>query len=144
MTDAPTTTAPAKGWWDRNWLWFLPLGCLSMLVLIAAIGALIAFAVFGVMKSTDAYKTAIAAAKANSAVTAALGSPVVEGYFTSGDFEVNGASGSADLAIPIYGPKSSGTIFVVGTKTAGEWKYSRLVVQIDKTKERIDLVAPAE
>jgi hypothetical protein len=57
----------------------------------------------------------------------------------SGNTNVNGASGDADLSIPISGPKGKGTIFAVAKKSGGEWTYSKLNVKIDSTGETIDL-----
>ena len=101
--------------------------------------ALIVFVVFGAMKSTDVYKTAVARARANPAVTAALGSPITEGMFLSGSASTSGGSGTADMSIPVSGPKGKGTIYVTATKVGGEWDYSKLYVQVDQTKERIQL-----
>jgi Cytochrome oxidase complex assembly protein 1 len=131
---------PTANWWTRNWKWFVPTGCLTIIVLfIVFVGSIVAI-VFGAMKSTDIYKDALAKAKANPAVTEALGSPIKEGLFLSGNTNVNGAFGEADLAIPISGPKGKGTIYVKAGKSLGHWHYSDLVVEIQKTGERIDLV----
>jgi hypothetical protein len=70
------------------------------------IHACIVVLVFGAMKSTDVYKTAIARARASGAVTDALGSPLKEGWFLSGSTNANGSSGNADIAIPISGRKA--------------------------------------
>ena len=130
---------PRPGWWTRNWKWFVPTGCLSILALGAGFLFLIFFAVFATLKSSDTYKTALATAKADSRVAGALGSPINDGFFISGSTNVSGASGKSDLSIPISGPKAKGTIYVVATKEAGEWSYSKLVVEVDKSGERIDL-----
>ncbi len=98
----------------------------------------IVFAVFGMLKSSDAYKAAVARAKADSRVTSALGTPISEGWFVSGNTNVNGGSGQADLSIPIKGPKGSATIYAVATKSGGQWIYTRLTVQIPGQDE-IDL-----
>lgn len=82
---------------------------------------------------------AVARAKADSRVTSALGTPITEGWYLSGNTNVNGASGNADLSIPISGPKGKGTMYAVATKSAGEWTYSKLIVKIDSTGETIDL-----
>jgi Cytochrome oxidase complex assembly protein 1 len=133
-------TPPAPGWWSRNWKWFVPTGCcLTPLVLGGAFVAFIVLVVFGAMKQSDAYKMAVARASADSRVVAALGSPISEGWWLSGNTNVNGASGDADLSIPISGPKGKGTIYAVATKSAGEWTYSKLVVKIDSSGETIDL-----
>src|ERR1700726_2641529 len=97
----PIPSQPKGNWWTRNWKWFVPTGCFTIIVLFAVFVGSIVMIVFGAMKSTDIYKDALAKAKANTAVTEALGSPIKEGLFLSGNTNVNGASGEADLAIPI-------------------------------------------
>jgi hypothetical protein len=92
------------------------------------------------MKSTEVYKGALARAEANSAVIEALGSPITERFLISGNPNVNGASGEANLSIPISGPKGTGTIYVAANKSLGRWNYSGLMVEITKTRQRIDLL----
>lgn len=141
FTPAPPAAAPPpQGWWSRNWKWFVPTGCcLTPLVLGGAFGAFVILVVFGAMKQTDVYKTAVARAKADQRVTAALGTPIEEGWYLSGNTNVSGGSGDADLTIPISGPNGKGTIYVVATKSGGEWKYSKLSVKVDSSGETIDL-----
>ena len=96
--------------------------------------------VFSAIKSTDPYKDAIARARMNPAVIEALGSPIKDGLFVSGNTNVNGAAGEANLAIPISGPKGKGTIYAKATKSLGHWSYSDLVVEIQATRNRVDLL----
>lgn len=96
--------------------------------------------VFGAMKSSDAYRAALAKAKADPRVVNALGSPVTDGFFVSGKTDVSGSSGHADMTVPISGPKGKGTIYFVASKFAGEWTFSKLMVEIAKTGQRIDLI----
>ncbi|HEY2569560.1 MAG TPA: cytochrome c oxidase assembly factor Coa1 family protein [Candidatus Udaeobacter sp.] len=131
---------PRGNWWTRNWKWFVPAGCFSLLVVLVVFTGSIALIVFSAMKSTDVYKEALARAKANSAVIDALGSPFTEGFIVSGNTNVNGASGEANLSIPISGPNGKGTIYVAASKSLGRWSYSGLVVEIGKTHQRIDLL----
>lgn len=139
-----TPPLPTRNWWSRNWKWLVPSGCLTILLLFAVfIFAIISFA-FGIMKSTDVYKDALAQVRADPAVIEALGSPIKDGMILSGSTNVNGASGKADLAIPISGPKGKGTIYVVAEKSAGLWNYSILAVEISETKKRIDLLHEGE
>jgi hypothetical protein len=95
--------------------------------------------VFGAMKSSDAYKTALAKAKADPRVVNALGSPITDGFLVWGTTNVSGSSGQADLTIPISGSHGKGTIYFVASKFAGEWTFSKLIVEVGKTRERIDL-----
>jgi hypothetical protein len=127
-------------WWSRNWKWFVPVGCLSMILLFVAFIVLIMSMVFGMMKSSDVYSQALTRAKADTIVVEALGSPIKDGYFTSGNISETGPSGSAELSIPISGPKGSGTIYLEARKSAGEWTFSKLQVEIGKTNQRIDLL----
>ena len=119
------TTPPiprgAKGnLWTRNWKWFVPTGCLTILILVVAFLGSIVMIVFSAIKSTDPYKDAFARAKMHPAVIEALGSPIKEGFFVSGNTNVNGAAGEANLAIPISGPKGKGTIYVKAAKSLGQ------------------------
>jgi Cytochrome oxidase complex assembly protein 1 len=138
--NAAVPLTPRPNWWKRNWKWFVPAGCLSMLVLFVAFVGSIALIVFSAMKSTDVYKDALARAQAHPSVTEALGSPIKEGFLVSGNTNVNGASGEANLSIPISGPNGKATIYVAANKSLGRWNYSALIVEIAKTHQRIDLL----
>src|SRR5258708_796757 len=129
-----------RSWWSRNWKWFVPVGCFGMILAIAVFVGGIVMVAAGAMKSSDAYKEGLARAKASPAVTEALGSPIEAGFFTSGKVDVSGPSGTAQLSIPISGPKGKGTVFVEGTKSV-DWSYTRLEVVVDGTGEKIDLLA---
>jgi hypothetical protein len=117
----------------------VPTGCLGLLLLAAGFVFFIVSIVCGAMKSSDAYKTALAKAKADPRVVNALGSPIKDGFFVSGKANVSGSSGHADLTVPISGPKGKGTIYFVASKFAGEWTFSKLIVEVGETGERIDL-----
>jgi hypothetical protein len=91
------------------------------------------------MKSLGAYKIAVKRAEADPRVTAAIGTPPREGWFIGGNFNGNGASGNAELAIPFSGPRGKGTIYLVATESAGEWRFSKLIFQVDRSGERINL-----
>jgi hypothetical protein len=131
---------PTDNWWKRNWKWFVPLGCFSMALLFVVFVGSVVVIVFSAVKSTDVYKNALARARSHPAVIEALGSPVTEGFLVSGNTNVNGASGEANLAIPVSGPKGKGTIYVAAKKSLGRWEYSGLVLEIANTHQRIDLL----
>src|SRR6267143_465342 len=129
-TPPVTTPPPRKGWWGRNWKWFVPSGCLTILLLAAGFGFLIVTIVFGAMKSSDAYKAALSKTKADPRVVSALGSPITDGFYVLGKTNVSGTSGQADMTVPISGPKGKGTIYFVASKFAGQWTFSKLMVEI--------------
>ncbi len=136
----PLSSTARPNWWKRNWKWFVPVGCFSMAVLFIVFVGSVVLIVFSAVKSTDVYKDALARAKVHPAVIEALGSPVTEGFLISGNTNVNGASGEANLSIPIAGPKGKGTIYVAARKSLGQWNYSGLVFEIAKTHQRINLL----
>lgn len=137
----PNTRTPS--WWDRNWKWFVPTGCLALLGLGLAFVAGVAYFIFAMMKSADVYQDALRRAQSSPAVLQALGRPVEDGLYVAGNIQVNGPTGSADLSFPVSGPEGDGTVYVRGTKSMGEWTLEELVVRVDASGERIDLLAEA-
>ena len=134
--------ADRRNWWDRNWKWFVPTGCLTVLVLFAGAILSIVMLAMGMMKQSEAYAGAMRAARAHPALEAAIGAPLEEGRWFSGNFEETGPSGKASIAIPLTGPRGAATIYVEATKSAGQWHYDVLVAQVEASGERIDLQAP--
>lgn len=130
-----------QNWWSRNWKWCLPVGCIGLVTICLAFMAVIFLLVFGIMKSSDAYQQALALAQAHPSVRQALGTPIKEGAIVSGNINTTGDSGQADLSIPISGPKGKGALRAVGKKLEGKWSFSTLVVEIEETGSRIDLLS---
>lgn len=135
---------PQKNWWSRNWKWFVPTGCLTMLLACAGFVTLIFSIVLGSLKSSDVYNESLAKARTNAQVTAALGTPVEPGFWVSGNISVENSSGQADLSIPISGPNGNGTIYVTATKSAGRWNYSTMICEISSSGNRINLLTSAQ
>ena len=92
------------------------------------------------MKQSDAYKMALSRAKADPRVMNALGSPIEDGLFPMGKTNLNGTSGQADMTVSISGPKGKGTLYFVASKFAGQWTFSKLMVEIANTGQRLDLI----
>ena len=129
-----------SNWFSRNWKWAAPTGCLLMVLLVGAFIATIFFFVFSMMKSNDAYQHSMEVARHDPRVAAALGQPIEEGWFVSGSFDESGGSGQAQFSIPVSGPKGAGTLHVEARKSAGEWRYSTLVLEVGGSGKRVDLL----
>lgn len=97
-------------------------------------------AILGLVKNSGAYTEAMAAARGDTAVVAALGTPIDEGFFVAGNVEINGQSGYAQMTIPISGPRGSGTLYVEAEKAGPEWYFHTLELAVDGTGEWIDLL----
>ena len=99
---------PRPNWWSRNWKWVVPVIVVAGILLAAVpVAAIYFFAQFFLhsMKSSGGYPEALAAARANPAVVQALGTPIKDGWFPSGNIESSGSTGESDLAIPVSGPE---------------------------------------
>jgi len=110
-----------------------------VLLIALFIGGIVTL-VFGMIKSSEPYQHALAAASHNARVTTELGEPVEPGWLASGNINESGAAGEANLAIPLNGKLRHGTVFVVARKSAGIWRYERLEVEIDGRPDRINLL----
>src|SRR5687768_6290156 len=77
-----------RGWWSRNWKWVVPVGCLTVLLLLAASVAAIAFFVFNLIRRTDVYKDALARASTHPEVVERLGSPIEPKWWLLGNISL--------------------------------------------------------
>jgi len=107
------------------------IGCGLVLVIIGVVVIGIFAAVFGLIKQTSIYKDTVRRAESNPQVIATLGTPIRTGWLVSGSVHTNNNTGSADVRIPIEGPKQKATIHCVATMTNDNWKYTTLVVEPD-------------
>lgn len=136
ITPPPLPAAKSGGWLSRNWVWVVILGFLLFVTCIA--GGV--FGLLAIMKSSDAYTGAVARASSNQAVVGALGSPVKEGIFFTGNISEGNSSGKANLMIPLHGPKGKGSLFVLATRSEGEWDFDKLVLKVEGSGQRIDVL----
>ncbi len=139
-TPMPVQPPPQDGWFARNWKWAVPVVLLGIFLLACAFVVGVVALVFGGIKSSDAYKQALEKARISPEVVSILGSPIEDAWYVTGSMNVSGPSGNADLAIPIHGPKGTGTVYVVAKKSAGVWQFTTLEVGIGGRPDRIDLL----
>jgi hypothetical protein len=127
-------------WWKRNWKWAVPLGgCLSLLtVFILFIGSLF-YGVTAVLEESQPYEYALEKINQDEEIISALGSPIVKNGMIQGSYNSINGNKTADMKIPISGPKDSGTLFVKATGKDDNWTYDEIRVEI-KDDEHIDLL----
>ena len=130
---------PKKSWCDRNWKWFVPTGCLTIILFVVVLIGALFLGIGSLLTNSDAFKESITAARNNKIVIEKLGSPLETDGMVYGNINVSNDTGNCDLEIPVKGPKGKGTLFVVGTKK-GKWNYSEMSVFIEKTEEEVDLL----
>ena len=131
-------TPPRK---RRTWVIVLSLVA-GVVVLITLVVAGLVYVLFSAMKSSDPYQHAVQMATHHPQAVAALGAPVIPGWYLLGNINVSSTSGNADLAIPVAGSLGKGTVYVVAKKSAGRWTYTTLALKVDGRQNRINLLPP--
>ena len=138
----PLHPEPAqRRWLDRHPMWKIPLGCLTLFLLLAVFFAVLFTVIMTSFRSSDVYKQAMARASASPEVRAEIGKPILAARLISGHLNVSGSTGSADLSIPISGPRGKGVIRAVASKSEGVWHFTVLQVNVEGHAESIDLLS---
>jgi len=123
LPDVPSDQG-SLGWFRRNWKWALAVACAACV----GVFAVLQFS----LRSSWAYSEGLRLASHDKSVVAEFGQPIQPGWFVVGSIAVSGPTGDADLAIPIWGPKDRGTLYVTAHKTADKWLIQRLEYQTIK------------
>lgn len=140
MTPDPNAPVRQQSWWNRNWKWVVPVGCLLPLLCCGTFGAVTYFGVSQVIGNSQVFLTALGKAAENKDVQATLGAPLKPGLGMSGSLNESNGNGDANFSVPIEGPKGKGTLRVVATsRSAGQWTYS--VMEVEAGGKTIDLLA---
>jgi Cytochrome oxidase complex assembly protein 1 len=144
MTTPPYPLHPQpvrNSWLEQHPHWKIPLGCLTLVLLIALFGLILMTIVTSAFRSSDVYKQAIAEAGENPQIKDQIGEPIKVAWLVSGQMNVSGSTGSASLSIPITGPKGKGKIRAVAFKSGGVWRFTLLQVNVEGKSETIDLLS---
>ena len=128
-----------KNWWSRNWKWFVPTGCVSLLLIFVLCIVGVFYEMTNVIEKSDAYKGAIVEVQHNKLAAEKLGSEIKSNGMTSGSININNNTSNCDVKIPVKGSKGTGTLYVVAHKR-DKWTYDELSIHIDATNEDIDLL----
>lgn len=138
----PLQPEPMKrSWMERHPLWKIPLGCLTLFVLISGFGVIVITVVFSSIRHSDVYKQALTMAEGNQQVREQIGQPIEAGWLITGQLNVEGSTGNANLSIPVSGPRGKGRIRAVARKRGGIWTFSWLQMNVDGQADAIDLLA---
>lgn len=143
MPTAPYPLQPeplTRSWIERHPLWKIPVGCLTLLLLMAVFGAVALIIISGTFRSSDVYKQAVSQATGNVQVREQIGEPIKAGWFIFGELKYAGDSGHANFSIPISGPRARGSIRVIAHKD-GVWRFTCLLVVVEGQPQPIDLLS---
>jgi hypothetical protein len=129
-----------KSWIERHPGAKIALGILTLLLLGVLFVGILMTIITTSMRSSDAYKDALASATENSEVRAAIGEPIKPAWLIAGEIKVSGSAGYANLTIPITGSHGQGVIHAVAAKSEGVWRFSFLAVHVQGHTADIDLL----
>ncbi len=128
-------------WMQRNWKWFVPVGCLSLLALAAAALVGFFFLIMGWIQSSDVYQLALEQARTHPELIEALGEPIEDSFITTGSISTSGSGGQADLKTYLQGPQGGARLFIVAEENNGVWTFQSLTARVDSDDTLIDLLA---
>ncbi len=101
----------------RSALRAVALGALAL----GVAGALLVGGVRALLRSANPVSLAFERARAHPALAAELGEPIEPGWLPSGRVRVDEEGGSAQLEIPVSGPRGEARLHVRATRRGGEW-----------------------
>lgn len=130
-----------KGWFGRNWKWAVPtFGCLTFTVLAIIFAVALYSGVSTLFKGSEPFEVAVSSLNNNKLVVEKLGQPIeADGMFQRNiNYENNNAS--ADIRVPVKGPKGEGSVTVIAEKQNNVWTYQLMQVEINDTGEVINLL----
>ena len=122
---------PQPSWWKRNWKWVVPVGgCLTLIgVFIFLVGSVF-FGVTKILTDSQPYEYAFELINQDEQIIELLGSPIEKDGMVKGNINWHNGNKSANMAIPVAGPKGEGTLYIKATGQDEEWNYEEIRVEI--------------
>lgn len=120
---------PKRGWFRRNWLWFVPTIILLPIFLCGGCFATIFYAVVSGIKGSGAYQTALERVQQSPEVQAAIGQPITDTtVFPTGNIQTTNNEGTAKLLFSVAGPNGTANVDLNAILVDGTWHYEKLDV----------------
>lgn len=127
---------PEQGWWKRNWSWAVPVGgCLTVLIIIGVSIGSIFFGVTSMLEDSVPLEYALEKINADPNIIEQMGSPIEKNGIIQGGFNWTGDEKSANMKVPVKGPKDTGTLFIKATAIGDNWTYHEIRVVIQDNEE---------
>ena len=132
---------PQPSWWKRNWKWVVPLGgCLTIILIIIFLLGSLFYGVTKVLEDSQPYEYAFEQINQDEQLIELLGSPIEKDGMVQGNINWRNGEKSADMNIPIAGPKGKGMLYIIATGNDDDgWNYDKIEVVV-KDHQNIDLL----
>jgi hypothetical protein len=116
------------------------LGCLPTLLFIGLCAGFVMLSSHLMFRAWGPLDQALNIINNDPAVVQAFGKPITPGAFVTGEMSGGGSSSSANLSVPIYGPKRSGELNVSGSWHKGVWDLDIWVTyEVDGEEQTISI-----
>jgi hypothetical protein len=126
-----------NSWFAQHWALS---GIVALVGACALAGIFLAF-IFSLLRNSDAAQLALHQAESNPIVERSIGAPLKTGWIVSGSVNVHGPGGSAELAIPVIGPKGKGTLYTTAIRRQSQWQTTSLAFAKDGESTAQNLLA---
>jgi hypothetical protein len=117
---------PKRGWWSRNWLWFVPTVLLVLVVFCCGCPLGFAFWAFGRMYDMPPLNDAMQKIQSNETLTKELGQPIKPAYWPPPQFQP--ADREMDIRWEIQGPNGQARAHLKTRMMNGQWEPVTLEV----------------
>ncbi len=89
-----------RGWWSRNWKWFVPTLLLAMIIMCCGCPAAIIFSVIGIFRNSEPYLDTMQKIQADPQVQEAFGQPIRDNsWIPAGELNMPDGQGNAELRL---------------------------------------------
>jgi hypothetical protein len=129
-----------RGWWSRNWKWFVPTMFFGFVIVCCGGPAIVAYTMFTkgkeILKSSPPYKIAMERIETDPKIKEAFGEPIKDvSFIPSGEMNMKNDQGEAKLYWDIEGPKGKGKAGVSARTNQGKWEIVMVEVTLPDGKK---------
>jgi hypothetical protein len=116
----PASVAPG---FTKRRIWLVAIGVVGTLTLFVFT---LTFAIEEMFRSSGVIPAAMRIAEKSPCIQERTGTPFTSGWGVTGNMQTSGENGSAELSIPVSGPKGSGSLDLEAAKQSGQWTVTDL------------------
>jgi hypothetical protein len=130
-----------RNWFRKNWKWTIPsLGCLSIIIVFILLFGAMVGKVTDMFKDSVPYSVGMEMLQKNELAINKLGEPIEPDGMFQGNINYEDDFGTADLKIPVKGPKGEAILMVIAEKNSEKWTYLTMEVSFKDANEKINLL----
>ena len=129
-----------KNWWKRNWKWLVPVGGISLFLILilfsSGIGGM-GIDLVQAYSDTELYENALEKVKSDKRVTELLGEiePIDELAILEGEVKYSNENKTVNSSIRVTGTKGKARMDISADLINNSWDYEKINIRIKKPVE---------